>query len=282
VDAIDYQVPVWIKAAAAAMCLAGGVAAAGVLEAGLGDPTWSVSSGIGALFAAAIFEVGRPKRLSVAEAQTLESQWQDFGKCVSLTKVDQNVTRSAFMLLHDGLAWWFYCLLAVSLHTFPYTVLRRNLPHRVPACLCCAAAGFADARLQRSGRCHESEVFTAFRQRFGKYRSADVIPDSTLRDMVRNWHPGVERTRTGYLRNISLRPAGSMSSSSSSSARSAVAVGSVDGSEQQQQQQQAGASAAAGVSGDAEAAAEPSLLDAIAAEEEQRKQQQTAGGSTKR
>lgn len=79
-DAIDYQVPFWIKAAAAAACLTGGVAAAGVLEAGLGDPTWSISSGIGALFAAGIFEVGRPKRLSVAEAQTLESQWQDFGK----------------------------------------------------------------------------------------------------------------------------------------------------------------------------------------------------------
>ncbi|WIA21371.1 hypothetical protein OEZ85_000590 [Tetradesmus obliquus] len=126
VDAIDYQVPFWIKAAAAAACLTGGVAAAGVLEAGLGDPTWSISSGIGALFAAGIFEVGRPKRLSVAEAQTLESQWQDF-------------------------------------------------------------AGFADVRLQRSGRCHESEVFTAFRQRFGKYRSADVMPDSTLRDMVALW-----------------------------------------------------------------------------------------------
>ncbi|WIA41664.1 hypothetical protein OEZ86_009016 [Tetradesmus obliquus] len=108
VDAIDYQVPLWIKAAAASACLAGGVAAAGVLEAGLGDPTWSISSGIGALFAAGIFEVGRPKRLSVAEAQTLESQWQDF-------------------------------------------------------------AGFADVRLQRIGRCHESEVFGAFRQRFGNY-----------------------------------------------------------------------------------------------------------------
>jgi hypothetical protein len=29
--------------------------------------------------AAGIFEVGRPKRLSVVEAQTLESQWQDVG-----------------------------------------------------------------------------------------------------------------------------------------------------------------------------------------------------------
>jgi hypothetical protein len=146
-----------------------------------------------------------------------------------------------------------------------------------------AAAGFADARLQRSGRCHESEVFGAFRQRFGKYRSADVMPDSTLRDMVRNWHPGVERTRTGYLRNISLRPAGSMSSSSSSSARSGVAVRSVDGLAVEQQQ---GVPAAAGVvegveaAAESAAAAEPSLLDAIAAEEAQRKQQQQAAGGS--
>jgi hypothetical protein len=138
-----------------------------------------------------------------------------------------------------------------------------------------AAAGFADVRLQRSGRCHESEVFGAFRQRFGKYRSADIMPDSTLRDMVRNWHPGVERTRTGYLRNISLRPAGSSSSSSSSG----VAVRSVDAGEQQQQQQSPeGEQAAAGAEGDVE----PSLLDAIAAEEAQRKQQQAASGSVPR
>jgi hypothetical protein len=148
-----------------------------------------------------------------------------------------------------------------------------------------AAAGFAEARLQRSGRCHESEVFGAFRQRFGKYRSADVMPDSTLRDMVRNWHPTVERTRTGYLRNISLRRSGSSSSSSSSSSsvRDGVAGRSVEGVEQQQ-----GAQTAAGVvevveaAEAAAAAAEPSLLDAIAAEEAQRKKQQAAGGSGQR
>lgn len=81
VDAIDYVVPLWIRAVAAATCLAGGVTVAGLLSAGLGgDATWAVSSGIGALFGAAVFEVGRPARLTVAEAQQLESQWQDFGE----------------------------------------------------------------------------------------------------------------------------------------------------------------------------------------------------------
>lgn len=78
-EAIDYVAPWWIVAAAAASCGAGGLAIAALLGNSLGDPTWSVSSGIGALFAGAIFEAGRPARLSVAEAQQLEAQWQDFG-----------------------------------------------------------------------------------------------------------------------------------------------------------------------------------------------------------
>lgn len=37
-------------------------------------------AGIGSCFAAAIYEVGRPTRLSSDEAVELESQWQDFGE----------------------------------------------------------------------------------------------------------------------------------------------------------------------------------------------------------
>jgi hypothetical protein len=67
-------------------------------------------------------------------------------------------------------------------------------------------ARFADKRLQRSGRCHESEVFAAFRTSLPGYRSPDLLPDATLRSMVRNWHPGVERSANGYLKNLSLVP----------------------------------------------------------------------------
>jgi hypothetical protein len=56
-----------------------------------------------------MYDVGRPRRLSVNDAVRLEGQWQDFSR-------------------------------------------------------------FADQRLQRGGRCHESEVFTAFRRDFAKYR----------------------------------------------------------------------------------------------------------------
>mmetsp|Transcript_26026 Transcript_26026/g.56774 ORF Transcript_26026/g.56774 Transcript_26026/m.56774 type:complete len:323 (-) Transcript_26026:763-1731(-) len=143
VDDLGYSAPAAVRAATIAICLAGGLGIAGVLNAGLGDATWSVSTGIGVCMAAGVYEVGRPARLSVTEAQTLEDQWQDF-------------------------------------------------------------ANFADARLQKAGRCHESEVFGAFRKEFAKYRREEVISDAVLRDMVRNWHPDVERTPRGFYKNMSV------------------------------------------------------------------------------
>jgi NAD(P)-dependent dehydrogenase (short-subunit alcohol dehydrogenase family) len=80
---------------------------------------------MGACVAAAVYEVGRPERLSVEEAQVLEAQWQDFAR-------------------------------------------------------------FADASLARGGRCHETEVFRAFRRTYGRYRSEEALSDSRLRDMIRN------------------------------------------------------------------------------------------------
>lgn len=169
VDEVDYAAPAWVKGAAASACVCGGLSIAALLGFSLGDPTWSISSGIGALFAAAVFEAGRPKRLSVDEAKLLESQWQDF-------------------------------------------------------------AAFADRQLQRSGRCHESEVFAAFRRApgNGRYRSTDALPDSTLRDMVRNWHPGVERTRTGYLKNMSLQGSSSAAAAGPRGSRVGVAAAVVE------------------------------------------------------
>ncbi|KAK9815335.1 hypothetical protein WJX72_001923 [[Myrmecia] bisecta] len=67
-------------------------------------------------------------------------------------------------------------------------------------------AGFANERLQRTGRCHESEVFKAFRREFAKYRTEEAVSEAILRDLVRNWHPEVDRTATGYYKNLSLRP----------------------------------------------------------------------------
>lgn len=69
-------------------------------------------------------------------------------------------------------------------------------------------AAFASQKLQKSGRCHESEVYKQFRRAYARYRSEEVISDDVLRDMVRNFHPAVDRSSTGYLKNLSLKPGG--------------------------------------------------------------------------
>jgi len=146
VDAIDYEAPLPLRIATIAFFAVSGVATSAFLDVSLGDGTWAVSSGIGSLFGAGLYEVGRPERLSVDEAKILESQWQDF-------------------------------------------------------------KGFADDALIMKGRCHESEIFKAFRARFGRYRTQDSLNDIRLRDMVRNWHKGAERSRSGWYKNVSLRSA---------------------------------------------------------------------------
>lgn len=47
------------------------------------------------------------------------------------------------------------------------------------------AARFADARLQRSGRCHESEIRAALKGEMRRFRSPDSLSSSALRDMIR-------------------------------------------------------------------------------------------------
>lgn len=146
VDAIDYTAPAWIRAGTVAIFAGAGFATAATLGSLLGgDASWSVSTGMGACVAAGMYEVGRPQRLSVEEAQVLESQWKDFER-------------------------------------------------------------YASEKLQRSGRCHESEVIRGFRRSFARYRQPSAISDATIRDMVRNWHPKAERTGRGFYKNLSLLP----------------------------------------------------------------------------
>lgn len=146
IDAIDYKAPLSLVLVTVLLCTAGGFLTSYSFETLLGDATWAVSTGIGACFAAAIYEVGRPERLSSDEAITLENQWQDF-------------------------------------------------------------VAFADEKLERSlsARCHETEVFQAFRRQYGRYRDSAVVSDARLRDMVKNWHPAVARSRTGWYKGLSLK-----------------------------------------------------------------------------
>ncbi|EIE27726.1 hypothetical protein COCSUDRAFT_55711 [Coccomyxa subellipsoidea C-169] len=139
-----YSAPLLIRVPTVLLFAASGAAVAWAFQAGLGDGTWSISTGIGACMAAAVYEVGRPDRLNPEEAVELESQWQEFAR-------------------------------------------------------------FADARLQRSGRCHESEIRAALKVEVRRFRSPDSLSSSALRDMIRNWHPNAERTASGYYKNLALR-----------------------------------------------------------------------------
>lgn len=152
VDAVDYQVPAGLQAATVVLFGLSGVALAAGFEASVGDATWSISTGLGACIFSCLYEVGRPRRLSVDEAQTLEKQWQDF-------------------------------------------------------------KGFADLRLQRSGRCHETEILRALGRELPRYRGERKLDSNTLRDLVRNWHPEADRTSNGYFKGISIAPPGGANTS---------------------------------------------------------------------
>ena len=64
---------------------------------------------------------------------------------------------------------------------------------------------FADARLERSGQCHFTDVLGAFRR---AYRPADEISAKTVQSLVANWAPDARRTSNGYYRGLSVRRTG--------------------------------------------------------------------------
>lgn len=69
------------------------------------------------------------------------------------------------------------------------------------------AAGFAEARLQKGGRCHESEIWKAFEGEHPEFRlEENKIPEQFCRDMVVNWFPQAQRSAAGFYKNVSLRP----------------------------------------------------------------------------
>ena len=78
VDALQYQHPAYVRVLALLATIVSGCGMAFVLDAGLGDATWGVSSGIASCLAAGVYEIGRPERLSVAKATKLEDQWHVF------------------------------------------------------------------------------------------------------------------------------------------------------------------------------------------------------------
>lgn len=75
----NFSYPLALRATTVLICAVGGTLLASVLSAALGDATWSVSTGLGSCLIGGVYEVGRPDRLTVQEADHLEEQYQDFG-----------------------------------------------------------------------------------------------------------------------------------------------------------------------------------------------------------
>eukprot|EP00890_Picochlorum_soloecismus_P005939 jgi/Picsp_1/6346/NSC_03695-R1_expressed protein [Chlorella variabilis] len=78
VDALGYEAPMDLRILSVMLAITWGILTAAVFELALEDSIWGISAGVGACFAAALFEVGRPERLSPEQAKKLETQWQDF------------------------------------------------------------------------------------------------------------------------------------------------------------------------------------------------------------
>ena len=218
VDNLDYQHPAAVRAAALLGTVVAGCGAAFVLNVGLGDATWGVSSGIASCLAAGVYELGRPERLSVSKAQKLESQWQAFGA------IGDCCTTFTVCL---GLPCIYHCMESQIQHCTHRTIcMVRNAAKMILLSACdvhvCAckhgmrcrgeAAGlcadrFAEQQLQKGGRCHENEIRNAFERSNPSYRAEGTrIAQKYLRDMVSNWHRGAQRTSGGFYKNVSLQP----------------------------------------------------------------------------
>ena len=62
---------------------------------------------------------------------------------------------------------------------------------------------FAENRLSRSGRAHQTEISRAFRDAYPQHDES-VLDESEFRSLVANWHPAAERSPRGYYKNLSL------------------------------------------------------------------------------
>ena len=152
VDDASFEPPPLLLAANASLYAVFGTVTALALSRALGgEATWAVSGGIGSALAAAVYELGRPPRLSGTQQVELEAQWSEF-------------------------------------------------------------RAFANARLQKKGRCHASEVEAAYRKFSPAYRkrrespgaTANAANDEDLRNFLVNWHRGAERTAGGFYKNLSV------------------------------------------------------------------------------
>ena len=78
INEASYTVPAWIHLTSYLVFALSGLGISLGLSYSLGDSTWALSTGIGSLLAAGMYEIGRPERMSTKEAVTLEAQYVEF------------------------------------------------------------------------------------------------------------------------------------------------------------------------------------------------------------
>lgn len=74
VDEVGYEPPPWLRAMVVAGFMAAGAGVAWAAEASLGDATWSVSTGIGACLAAAVYEARLPAAAALPNCSSVRPQ----------------------------------------------------------------------------------------------------------------------------------------------------------------------------------------------------------------
>jgi hypothetical protein len=167
VDAASYEAPAALRVANGALfALAGAAVALGCSAALGGEATWSVSTGLGAALAAGVYEVGRPPRLSAAQAVALDAQWADFRAFA-----DARLARKG------------------RCHISEVDKAYRKFS---PAYRAAARARDGDDGAGGGGGAAAGGV--------------NAAGDADLRNFIANWHVDAERSSSGFYRNLSVLP----------------------------------------------------------------------------
>lgn len=179
-EAIDYQVPLALRAAAVAVFGATGVAVAAAFEVFLGDATWSVSTGERGVGRQLWRRVGC-LHVSVslrASVQRVRRLWvscflgQPAGPCC-----DARRRPPSGPLPGAGLG----ALLGAAMYEAGRP-RRLNVEElQAKEALWQDFRRFADAQLQRRGRCHETEILRALGRAQPRYRGERMLDGLTLR-----------------------------------------------------------------------------------------------------
>lgn len=172
VDAIDYQVPLALQAAAVALFGATGVGVAAAFQVFLGDATWSVSTGEQA-GAAALCLRGRRAGMPACSTRCRVGQERHFSAVLHAATPHASPSGPP----GPGLG----ALLGAAMYEAGRPRRLNVEEAKAKEALWQDFRRFADAQLQRRGRCHETEILRALGRAQPRYRGDRMLDGLTLR-----------------------------------------------------------------------------------------------------